>query len=78
MSTVEMDRVFMRRSSAVAYLLDRRRMLFERIAAAPSGDVELESQQVELLDRLVLDVRVGRVRSFELAHPKAFAVLITD
>jgi hypothetical protein len=53
-------------------------MLFEKIAAAPSGDVELESQQVELLDRLVLYVRAGRARSFEFAHPKAIAVLITD
>ena len=53
-------------------------MLFEKIEAAASGDVELESHRVQLLDRLVLDVRVGRIRSFELSHPKAITVLVTD
>jgi hypothetical protein len=73
-----MDRFFMRRARAVWYLLDCRREWSGRIGPAHIGDVEFESQQLDLIDRLVLDVRAGRVHSFELAHPKAVAIFVTD
>lgn len=68
----------MGRGSAVAYLLQRRRTWFAAIAATPSGNLAMESRQMELLERLILDVRAGRVRSFELTQPKSVAVFITN
>ncbi|SDH56198.1 hypothetical protein [Paraburkholderia phenazinium] len=68
----------MGRGSAVTYLIARRRAWFATITATPSGNVELESRQLELLERLILDVRAGRVRSFELTQPKPVSVVVTD
>jgi hypothetical protein len=73
-----MERFFMRRGSAVTYLLQRRRAWFIAIEATPSGNVEMESRQIELIERLILDVRSGRVRSFELTQPKPVAIFVTD
>jgi len=66
------------RASAVTYLLERRRVWLEKIAATPSGNVELESKQIELIERLVLDVRAGRVRTFALTHPKPVEIIVTN
>lgn len=68
----------MGRSGAIIYLMERRRAWFEKIAATSSGNVELESAQIELIERLVLDIRAGRVRAFELKHPNPVAVFVTD
>lgn len=68
----------MRRAGAVIFLMQRRRVWFEKIAAASSGNLELESAQIEMIERLVLDIRAGRVRAFELKHPKPVAVFVTD
>ena len=77
-SAVEMDRFFLRRASAVLYLLDCRRAVLEEIAATPSGDVESEFQGIELIERLILDVRAGRIHAFGLDHPKAVKVFVSD
>lgn len=69
----------MRRTSAVNFLLARRRMYLDKIAAATSDDVQRERErEVEFLERLVLDVRAGRLSTFEMTHAKAVAVVITD
>lgn len=68
----------MGRGRAVMYLMERRRAWFAAIAATTSGTVEMESRQIELLDRLILDVRAGRVRSFELTEPKPVTVFVTN
>jgi len=73
----KMEQFFMRRTSAVNFLLARRRMCLDKIAAATSDDVQRQGE-VELLERLVLDVRAGRLSTFELTHAKAVAVVITD
>jgi len=73
-----MDRFFMQRASAVLYLLQRRREWSTRIESAPSGDVEFETRQLDLIERLIIDVRAGRVDAFELDHPKAVAVFVSD
>jgi hypothetical protein len=73
-----MEQFFMRRESAVTYLLGQRRAWFAKISTTSTGNVETESQQIELLERLILDVRAGRVRAFELTHPKPVAIFITD
>ncbi len=68
----------MRRGSAVTYLLGQRRTWFAKISATSTGNVETESRQIELIERLILDVRAGRVRTFELTHPKPVAIFVTD
>ncbi|MGA3249368.1 MAG: hypothetical protein ABSD12_14610 [Paraburkholderia sp.] len=73
-----MDRLFLMRASAVLFLLNRRRALLEEIAVTPSGNVELESKGVELIERLILNVRAGRVRAFGLDHPTAVTVFVSD
>jgi hypothetical protein len=73
-----MERYFVRRMSAVAFLLDRRREWFEKISLSPTDDVEFETQQLDLIDQLVFDVRAGRVDSFELHHPTPVAMFISD
>lgn len=73
-----MERFFLGRAGAIVYLMERRRAWFAKITAASSGNVELESAQIDMIERLVLDVRAGRVREFELHHPKPVAVFVTD
>ena len=68
----------MGRGSAVTYLLGQRRTWFAKISAASSGNVEMESRQIELIERLILDVRAGRVRTFELTQPKPVAIFVTN
>ncbi|MFL9903625.1 hypothetical protein PQR71_36800 [Paraburkholderia fungorum] len=74
-----MDRLFLTRTSAVSYLLNRRRALLDGIAVTPSGNVDSEFQQgVELIERLILDVRAGRVHAFGLDDPEAITVFVSD
>jgi hypothetical protein len=73
-----MEQFFMRRGSAVTYLLERRRAWFATIADTPSGNLEMESRELEKIERLILDVRAGRVRAFELTQPKRVSVFVTD
>jgi hypothetical protein len=73
-----MERFFMGRGSAVAYLLEQRRAWFAKISASPSGNMETEARQIELLDRLILDVRAGRLHTFKLTHPEPVAIFITN
>lgn len=67
----------MRRASAVNFLLARRRVCLDKIASATNVDIE-HQREVELIERLVLDVRAGRLSTFELTHAKAVAVVVTD
>jgi hypothetical protein len=73
-----MDRFFMYRSSAVAYLMDSRRSWLDKIEATPNGDIEFEQQEVELLGRLILDVRAARIDTFQVTHPQAIAVYVSE
>ena len=68
----------MRRARAVQYLLDRRREWLERVEAAKTDKVEFEAEHLNVIDRLIRDVRAGRVDTFELDHPKAVAVFVSD
>jgi hypothetical protein len=73
----KMEQFFMRRASAVNFVLARRRLCLDKIASAT--DVDLDQQrEVELIERLVLDVRAGRLSTFELKQAKAVAVIVTD
>ncbi|WP_245841199.1 hypothetical protein [Paraburkholderia ribeironis] len=74
---ITMEQFFMRRASAVIFLLNRRHAWREKITAISCGNVEWETREIESIERLVLDVRAGRVHTFELAHP-ATVVIVTD
>ena len=73
----KMEQFFMRRVSAVNFLLARRRVCLDKIACATSPELERE-REVELIERLVLDVRAGRLSTFEMMHAKAVTVVVTD
>jgi hypothetical protein len=73
-----MDRFFMQRASAVAYLMDRRRRWLQKIETTPGGDVEFERQEIELLARLILDVRAARVNTFQFTRPQAVEIYVSD
>jgi hypothetical protein len=73
-----MERFFMGRGSAATYLLGQRRAWWAKTSATSGGNVEMESRQIALLERLILDVRAGRVRTFELTHPRPVAIFVTD
>jgi len=71
---------------AVLYAACQRRQ-FPAGAATPmprqdcvrNGRWDLDQQrEVELIERLVLDVRAGRLSTFELKQAKAVAVIVTD
>ncbi len=68
----------MGRASAVTYLLGHRRAWLAHIEATSSGSVEPAWRHVETIERLVLDVRAGRVRALELAEPKPVTIFVTD
>jgi hypothetical protein len=73
-----MDRFFVQRASAVAYLMDRRRRWLHKIETTPGGDVEFERQEVELLAQLILDVRAARVNTFQFTRPQAVEIYVSD
>ncbi len=69
----------MRRASAIGYLLARRRQLVERKRdAGTRGDAEFNGdQEIAQLDRLVFDVRAGRIHAFRLAGPESIEIIVT-
>ncbi|MFL9908615.1 hypothetical protein [Paraburkholderia sp. RL17-337-BIB-A] len=68
----------MRNCSHSASRCNRRRALLEGIALTPSGNVDFEFQGIELIERLILDVRAGRIHAFGLDHPEAVTVFVSD
>ncbi|KDB07214.1 hypothetical protein LIG30_3460 [Burkholderia sp. lig30] len=68
----------MRRASAIGYLLARRRQLVEKMDAGMRGDAEFNgNKEIARLDRLVLDVRAGRIRAFRLDEPESIEIIVT-
>lgn len=73
-----MQHFFMTRASAVAYLLGLRRAMPDGIVDLRVGEADVRMQEVDMLDRLLLDVRAGRIREFRLDKPEAIEVVVTD
>jgi hypothetical protein len=73
-----MERFFLTRASAVAYLLGTRRATSDEIDNLRVGVADVRLQELDTLDRLLLDVRAGRVRQFRLDKPRAIEVTVTD
>ncbi len=68
----------MQRASAVAYLMDRRQRSLEQIEAMHDADRESARGELDLLDRLILDVRAARVDMFQFSHPQAVAIYVSE
>jgi len=69
----------MRRANAIGYLLARRHRLVEKkMDAGMRGEAEFNGdKEIAQLDRLVLDVRAGRIRAFRLDEPESIEIIVT-
>jgi len=69
----------MRRASAIGYLLALRRQLVEKKTdVGLRGDAEFNgNKEIAQLDRLVLDVRAGRICEFRLDEPESIEIIVT-
>ena len=68
----------MRQANAIGYLLARRRRLVEKMDAGMRGDAAFNgNEEIAQLDRLVLDVRAGRIREFRLDGPESIEIIVT-
>jgi hypothetical protein len=69
---------FLTRASAVAYLLGMRRATPDGMDNLRVGEADVRLQELDTLDRLLLDVRAGRIREFRLDRPQAMEIVVTD
>jgi hypothetical protein len=76
--SARMQRFFLTRASAVAYLRGIRRATPDGIDNPRVGEADVRLQELDTLDRLLLDVRAGRIREFWLDKPQAIEVSVTD
>ncbi len=67
----------MRRSRAIAGLL-RIRASRDNDEGAVVYTTRIRLHDVDVIDRLVLDLRIGRVCSFALGYPNAVEVFVTN
>ncbi|SEF11553.1 hypothetical protein SAMN02787142_7721 [Burkholderia sp. WP9] len=73
-----MERFFMTRASAIAYLLKARRAMPDEIEDLRVRDADMRLQELDAIDRLLIDVRAGRTREFRVAMPLSVEIAITD
>lgn len=72
-----MERYFMSRTSAVALLVDTRRALTANAHETPTGS-ERHQAMLQEVERLLLNVRVGRTREFALEYPNRMQIFVSD
>lgn len=74
----QMDRFFMSRSRAISLLVETRQSM---LAEADHSSSPTETQRMRVavgqIDRLLLDVRAGRTREFELSGPTPMRVVVS-
>ncbi|MEM5315545.1 hypothetical protein [Paraburkholderia sp. JHI869] len=73
-----MDRIFMTREEAIRILIEAHESVCGRSAATLIRSSEDRSTRLEALDRLLLDVRAGRVDEFRTIPEDGTCVSITD
>lgn len=73
-----MERYFVSRTSAVAMLVDARRAIVHARDDKSTHDVPRYEQLLKDVERLLLDVRVGRIREFDLEFPSHAHVIVAD
>ncbi|GLU30444.1 hypothetical protein WKR88_01530 [Trinickia caryophylli] len=73
-----MEQYFMSRTSAVALLVDTRRAAVAESADKAEHEAQDRERLVKDLERLLLDVRVGRTSEFSLDFPSRIHVIVSD
>lgn len=73
-----MDRIFMTREEAIRILIEAHESVSGRPAATLIKSGNDRSARLEVLDRLLLDVRAGRVDEFRTNPEDSTCVSITD
>jgi hypothetical protein len=73
-----MERHFMRRASAVALILDVRQHLKSQLNEHAVAEARRLHSAIDDLTRLLLDVRAGRTREFEITSPAPLHITISD
>ncbi|HEX7683502.1 MAG TPA: hypothetical protein VF446_08160 [Trinickia sp.] len=68
----------MSRSSAIALLVDTRRALAADLHEKPQQDMQRNEQTLHEIERLLLDVRIGRTREFKLEFPSRMHVIVSN
>lgn len=68
----------MSRTSAIALLVDTRQALAADLHERPAHDAQRGEQSLRDVERLLLDVRIGRTREFDLAFPNRIHVIVSD
>ena len=73
-----MERYFLSRTSAVGLLVDTRQALTANLHEKPPHEAERDQRMIQEVERLLLDVRVGRTREFQLEFPQRMHVIVSD
>lgn len=73
-----MDRIFMTREEAIRVLLEAHEAASGNTAAALVRSTNGKSAKLEALDRLLLDIRAGRVDEFRINANDSTRISITD
>jgi hypothetical protein len=73
-----MEQCFMSRTSAVALLVQKRRAIFDGLKDKAAHEMSREEQTLKTLERLLLDVRIGRIREFDIENPMPLHIIISD
>lgn len=68
----------MSRTSAVALLVDTRQALAAGLGDKPPDETERNQRMLQDIERLLLNVRVGRIHEFHLEFPNRVHVLVSD
>lgn len=68
----------MSRPSAIAMLVDARHALTAELRDKPEREATRNQRMLQDLERLLLNVRVGRTREFDLDFPNAIHVIVSD
>ncbi|TCF96474.1 hypothetical protein BZM26_37475 [Paraburkholderia strydomiana] len=73
-----MQRFLLTRARAVAYLLRVRRATTDAIDNLQVGEAAVRLRELDMLERMLLDVRAGRINEFRLDKPQTIEIAITD
>ena len=68
----------MSRTSAVGLLVDARKAVATDLHEKPTHEVQRGQQTLQELERLLLDVRIGRTREFQIEYPNPIYVVVSD
>lgn len=73
-----MERYFVSRTSAVAMLVDARRAIVHERDGKSTHDAPRYERLLKDVERLLLDVRIGRIREFDLEFPSRAHIIVAD